>query len=486
MVHMPVVRMDNDEAGKSAEMSALGSGARTASMRALALITPVRDQELRTALLVTLQFFLILAAYSCIKPVREAWILALPSGPEYKIYTGAAIGGCVALLVPVYAKVATWWPRDQLIIRTTLFFASHALVFLVLGSLWGPTASVAITFYIWISIFNVMIVAQFWSFAADLYDEEVGKRLFPLFALGASLGAVAGSSVAGLLIVRLGTIAMLPLSAVLLVGAALVVRVIHGSGVRGAARTTREARKPVTRNAQAFRFVIHDRYLLLIGVFSVLFTLVKTNGEYILASLVKQSAEAAIAHGTLSAAQAAQYLGGFYARFQFYVNVLGLLLQTFVVSRVVRKLGVPFAFLVLPVVALIGTAALLVWPLLTLALPAKVTENATDYSLNNTVRNILWLPTSRHAKYVAKQVIDTVFVRIGDVVSAAVVFVGAHALAWPLRAFVSINVGAILLWLVVAGSILKRYQALVSAGRELRPRLLDHELRAQDLSNPSS
>jgi AAA family ATP:ADP antiporter len=94
-----------------------------------------------------------------------------------------------------------------------------------------------------------------------------------------------------------------------------------------------------------------------------------------------------------------------------------------------------------------------------------VTENATDYSLNNTVRNILWLPTSRHAKYVAKQVVDTVFVRIGDVVSAAVVFVGAHVLAWPLRAFVSINVASILLWLVVAAAILKRYQTLASVGR---------------------
>jgi ATP:ADP antiporter, AAA family len=453
--------MDHDEDGKASAMSAPRSGAPTV-LRALALITPVRDQELRNALLVTLQSFLILAAYSCIKPVREAWILALPSGPEYKIYTGVAIGVCVALLVPVYAKAATWWPRDQLIIRTTLFFASHALVFLVLGIAWGPTASLAITFYIWISIFNMMIVAQFWSFAADLYDEEAGKRLFPLFALGASLGAVAGSSLAGLLIVSLGTMAMLPLSAGLLLGAAVLVRIISSPDERGAASATRAVQEPVTRNAEAFRFVIHDRYLLLIGVFSVLFTLVKTNGEYILASLVKQAADAAIAHGTLATADVHQYLGGFYARYQLYVNVLGLLLQTFVVSRVVRKLGVPFAFLMLPVVALMGTAALLVWPLLALALPAKVTENATDYSLNNTVRNILWLPTSRHAKYVAKQVIDTVFVRTGDVVSAAVVFVGAHVMTWPLRAFVSINFASILLWLVVAGSILKRYQALVS------------------------
>jgi AAA family ATP:ADP antiporter len=432
-------------------------------LRALSLITPVHENEVRTALWVTLQAFLVLCAYSCIKPVREAWILALPAGPEYKIYSGIAIGASVALLVPLYAKAATLWARDRLIIGTTLFFACHAVLFFVVGSSFGPTAAVAIAFYIWISIFNMMIVAQFWSFANDLYGEEAGKRLFPLFALGASLGAVAGSAFAGLLIARLGTLTMLPMSAALLVLSAVLVRVVQRRESRSPGDQGRAALEPVSRESGAFKLVFRNRYLLLLALFSLLFTVVKTNGEYVLARLVKDSATHAVLLGSLAPDHVHQYLGAFYARFQLYVNVLGLLLQTVAVSRVVRRLGIHVAFLLLPVVALTGASALLAWPLLMVALPAKVLENATDYSFNNSVRNMLWLPTSRGAKYVAKQVADTFCVRAGDVVSALLVFVGSGLMAWSLRAFVCINALALVLWLLVARAILARYRDLTAA-----------------------
>ena len=442
---------------------------RSRLVRLLALVTPVAEQEVATALWISLQAFLVLCSYSCIKPVREAWILALPSGPEYKIYTGVAIGATTALCVPIYAKVATWWPRDKLIVRTTLFFAAHTLLFYALYGSFGPTLWVAVAFYIWISIFNMMVVAQFWSFANDLYSEAVGKRLFPLFALGASLGAVAGSGLADVLIGRIGTASMLLVSATILVSAALVVRVIHSREVRATGPLNRQALEPVTRTSEAFRLVARDRYLLLIAVFALLFTLVKTNGEYILARLAKDGANHQVSLGTLSKQQLHGYLGAFYARFQLYVNVLGLLLQTFAVSRVVRKLGIQVAFLLLPFVSLTSAVALLACPLLVVALPFKIMENGTDYSFNNTVRNMLWLPTSRSAKYVAKQVTDTFCVRLGDVCSALLVLAGAGLMVWPIRVFVFINVVTLVLWLVVARAILARNRALSTAALPAPP-----------------
>lgn len=436
---------------------------RSRLVRLLSLVTPVADHEVTTALWVTLQAFLVLCSYSCIKPVREAWILALPSGPEYKIYTGVAIGASTALFVPIYAKAATLWPRDRLIIGTTLFFALHTLLFYALYGTFGPTLWVAVSFYIWISIFNMMVVAQFWSFANDLYSETVGKRLFPLFALGASLGAVAGSGLADVLIGRLGTASMLLVSGTILTCAALVVRIVHAREVHGIGPLNRQALEPVTRTSEAFRLVLRDRYLLLIAVFALLFTLVKTNGEYILARLAKDQANHQVLLGTLSKYQLRGYLGGFYASFQLYVNALGLLLQTFAVSRVVRKLGIQVAFLLLPFVSLTSAMALLACPLLVVALPFKVMENGTDYSFNNTVRNMLWLPTSRSAKYVAKQVTDTFCVRLGDVCSALLVLAGAGLMVWPIRVFVFINVVTLVLWLVVARAILARNHALSGA-----------------------
>jgi len=457
---MPREAAPNDELGTSGLPP---RKSRAHILRLLSLVTPVSEQELATALWITLQAFLVLCAYSCIKPVREAWILALPSGPEYKIYTGVAIGGSAALFVPIYAKVATWWPRDRLIVRTTLFFAFNSLAFYALYQSFGPTLWVAVAFYIWISIFNMMVVAQFWSFANDLYSEAVGKRLFPLFALGAALGAVAGSGLADVLIGPLGTASMLLVSAALLVLSALIVRVVHFRELAAGGSLKRDALEPVTRTSEAFRLVLRDRYLLLIAVFAILFTLVKTNGEYILARLAKDGANHQVLLGMLGKQQLNGYLGAFYARFQLYVNVLGLLLQTFAVSRVVRKLGIHVAFLLLPFVSLTSALALMACPLLAVALPFKVMENGTDYSFNNTVRNMLWLPTSRSAKYVAKQVTDTFCVRLGDVGSALLVLAGAGLMTWPLRVFVFINFVTLVLWLGVARAILARNRALSAA-----------------------
>ena len=110
------------------------------------------------------------------------------------------------------------------------------------------------------------------------------------------------------------------------------------------------------------------------------------------------------------------------------MNILGLLLQLFVVSRVVKYLGVPIGVMILPCISLTAYGIISFFPLLRAVLAAKVAENSTDYSLNNTVRNMLFLPCTREQKYSAKQAIDSFFVRMGDVLSAAIVFVGTNVL----------------------------------------------------------
>jgi len=89
----------------------------------------------------------------------------------------------------------------------------------------------------------------------------------------------------------------------------------------------------------------------------------------------------------------------------------------------------------------------------------KTAENATDYSIMNTARQLLWLPTAREEKYKAKQTIDTFFVRGGDVVSAAVVYVGTGVLQLGVSAFAAVNVVLALVWLSIAMLIIRRYKA---------------------------
>jgi ATP:ADP antiporter, AAA family len=423
-------------------------------VRLLGLVTSVRRSEVPTALLLTLDAFLLLTAYGCIKPAREALILALPTGAEYKIYMSAAIAAVLLIAVPLYARFAAKLTRNRLVIGVTLFFASHLMAFYLLAPAYRSTVPLALGFYLWIGIFDLMVVAQFWAFANDIYSEEAGQRLFPLLGLGASVGAVAGSALARVLIASVGTMATLLVAAVLLVITAVITQVVH---VREVGRTVGARADPVglartgERPGGAFRMVFRDRYLALIAVLSLVFALVKSNGEYILAKLVADAARQAVGQGHA----VGDYIAGFYASFLFYVDLLSLVLQALVVSRLVKYLGFGPAFLLLPVVAFCDAGAIVLWPLLLVAQVGKLAENATAYSVFNTVRNMLWLPTARPAKYLAKQAVDTFFVRMGGVLSAVAVFAGAQLMGWPVRNFAVWNVVLVALWLVVARAILR-------------------------------
>jgi AAA family ATP:ADP antiporter len=151
------------------------------------------------------------------------------------------------------------------------------------------------------------------------------------------------------------------------------------------------------------------------------------------------------------------------------VNAVSLLMQLFLVSRIVKYLGVRAAILILPVIALGGYALLAFLPLLNVVRWAKTAENATDYSLHNTVRNILFLPLTREQKYKAKQVTDAFFWRAGDVLSAAAVFVGTTWLSMRTSHFALLNLGLVVLWLVVAWRVGSRYRDLVRTGRPPTP-----------------
>ena len=164
-----------------------------------------------------------------------------------------------------------------------------------------------------------------------------------------------------------------------------------------------------------------------------------TNSEYILSVLVKAKAkEAAAAAGIVGDEAVRKFTKGFgtsfYGDFFLWVNVLGVALQSFAVSRIVKLGGLRLALFVLPVISLFDSVALLTLPALlgvgelSVLRPGKIAVNASDYSINNTVRNMLWLPTSTEMKYKAKQAVDTFFVRMGDVASAGLVFVGGELL----------------------------------------------------------
>jgi AAA family ATP:ADP antiporter len=222
--------------------------------------------------------------------------------------------------------------------------------------------------------------------------------------------------------------------------------------------------EPLRANS-GFRLVLADRYLRLIAALAVLVSAVNSTGEYLLGRLVAAQTSRAIAEGTAGAFSQSQLIGIFYGDFFGWVNFVSLLIQILVVSRLFKRIGVGGALFVLPLLACGNYALLVFLPLLDAVRVGKILENSTDYSLQNTARHALYLQTSREAKFKAKQAIDSLSCRVGDLLQAGLVFVGGR-LAFGVRQFALLNEVFVILWIVVVICIYREHkrQALVQGG----------------------
>ena len=433
--------------------------------RILAPFTVLQPGEGANALLLTLSIFLLLTSYYVLKVVREPLILSA-GGAELKSYTSAAQAVLLLFLIPAYSALANRVNRTRLIASVSLFFIFNIIVFYGMALASAPGLGVA--FFVWVGIFNMMIIAQFWSYANDVYTPEQGRRLFAIVGFGQTLGAAFGGLISKLLIDRMRVHELMLVAAALLFGYLLVVLIVQRRMGRGSRNTRADAETMLDRRG-GFALIFRSRYLILIALLMWILNFANTNGEFILGRIVTDEATRAAARDGLVGSGAEEsvkhYIGAFYADYFTWVNILTALIQLFLVSRIMRYFGVQTALYVLPVVALGAYGIVAFMPLLALIRAAKISENSLDYSLNNTARHALFLPTSREAKYKAKAAIDTLFVRAGDLSSAALVFVGTH-MAFQTREFAISNMVVIAIWLVVVTALARHYRHLVEARRD--------------------
>ena len=428
--------------------------------RVLGLITEVRPGEALVALLLTLDGFVLLTAYYLIKPVREGLILATEAGAEYKSYASAAIAVLLLAVVPLYGRLSRRFRRHRLVFVVTFFFATNLVGFWALDRIDAIRPWLGIPFYLWVGIFNMMVVAQLWAFASDLHTEEQGKRLFPMIGIGASVGALAGSRIASAALGVVDVSELMLISAILLMVSGATALVIGRARPpvhkREAGEQKPKPDKEATSNGIAL--VARHRYLSLIAAFTLVFTFANTNGEYVLSVLMSDAAHVAVAAGEVDATGVREYIGQLYGKFYFWVNLVGVLIQAFLVSRLVKWGGIRLVLLVVPSIAIVTWLGALALPVLTVLWAGKTLENAADYSVNNTARQMLWLPTPSNWQYNAKQAVDTLFVRAGDVASAVLVFLGSTILALPLRGYAALNLVLIAAWILLALRIARRVQ----------------------------
>jgi AAA family ATP:ADP antiporter len=467
------------------------------------LFAEVRPGEAANVILMFANIFLILTAYYVLKVVREGLMIGGVElfglgGDEIKAYLPAVMTLLLLIVVPLYGALASAVSRVSLLNSTTLFVMVTLVLFYLWGSTGGVGTAIGLSFYVYLGIVNVFLIAQFWSFANDIYTQQQGKRLFAIIAIGQSLGAVLGPKIAASFAGNL--FLLLLISAGIFAACMLLYNIVNrresaqaNSALTGDDVTQAEAPLP---KGGGFALVFRTRYLLLIAVMILVTNTVNTTGEYILSNAAKTYAEEVVpelsaeqlqkadeaalanvgAQEDLEEARAeernkalrgarSEVIGAFYGNFFFWVNLVGVLIQMFLVSRIFKYMGIRAALFVLPVIAFGSYAAIAVIGGLAVLRVVKTAENATDYSLQNTIKQALFLPTDREAKYKAKAVIDTFFVRFGDSASAVIVATGLHVLHFGPRAFALVNVGLALIWIFVSLGIAREHKKLVPDDR---------------------
>jgi AAA family ATP:ADP antiporter len=429
--------------------------------------------------------FLILCAYYFIKPLREGWIAVSDisglSKMEVKAYTGFAQSLLLLFIVGWYGRLAGRWSRATLISRITLFCISNLLIFWVLQTRFFiellPVSGVV--FYIWVGMFGLFIVAQFWTFCADIYTTEGGKRLLPLIAIGATSGAATGSWIVDLFVDSdvISTDALLLIATLPLF---ISIKLTHIVDARQREKIS-TAETKLTKKAPSIqpekdkgsvmsgaKLIFFSRFMLAAALVTLFANWVNTNGENLLFRVIQDTLTTQAADQGITDPQAILKFTrdgttAFYGDFFFWVNITALFLQSFLASRLLKLGGFGAIMMLLPVIALVSYTAMALLPILAIVKIMKIAENATDYSINNTARQVLWLPIDSIMKFRGKPAIDTFYARIGDGLSAITVLVGVQFLSLSVKQFFIFTISLVVLWLVFSIFLVREHHRALAA-----------------------
>lgn len=385
-----------------------------------------------------IRLFLILLAYYLMKPVREELILEGGSA-EIRSYALAGQAALLLFLVPFYSHVIKHLHGDRLFHIITLFLAANIGIFYMLGS---SGINIGIAFFVWLGIFSVVQISQFWTMVSDYHCVDKGTKLTSYIAIGGSLGAMIGAMIAKTLYLQLGAYGLM------LVAISMLVIAVFVPGAKGGLRKDHhddDDGESIKHLLGGLKRVLDVPYLRWIAASVVLLNLINSTGEFILADFV-------------TAEYSGKDIGAFYSSFYLYVNIATLVLQAFVVRPLYQVIGVGGALMSLAVVNLIMYMSVLAFPVLAWFAIVKMADNSIDYSVANTTKQILFLPLDRFTRYEGMLAINTFFTRFGDLIQGGVIFIVISVLAMSPMTLVGTNIVLCLLWLFVTINVSRRFK----------------------------
>jgi ATP:ADP antiporter, AAA family len=393
-----------------------------------------------------LLLFFLFTGYAVLRPVRET--IGVTSGVENLpwLFTGTFI--TTVVVMPVFGWVASRVPRRRIVFSVLVLVALTLVGFGVSFAALPDDISIGRGFYIWLSVFNLIVISAAWSALVDVFSVGQAKRLFGLIAAGASLGGLVGPLLAVFLVERVADAGLLFLSAALMVVAAFAAHWVQIWRDRHPLIPDEDAQRarPLGGNAFAGALeVLRSPYLLGIAGFVLLLSTASTFLYFEQARLVGETypdrAEQTRVFGTIDTV----------------VQALSIGAQLLITGHVAWRLGIGVLLVAVPVMVAIGFLALAFAPVFAVLAMVMVTRRAGEYAFVRPGREMLYGVLSPEAKYKAKNFNDTVVYRGGDAISGWVK-TGIDAFAQHPASAMLIGAALSVVWAVTGGLLARAHR----------------------------
>jgi ATP:ADP antiporter, AAA family len=379
--------------------------ARITTARAkLASLIDVHPAE-RTALALSfLTFFCVLASYFTVRPLRETMGTTLGKGALEQLFT--VVFFVMLALVPLFGYLATRLPRRQVLPAIYGFFILNLIGFAI-AMRGGPASpTLAATFFVWVSVYNLFIVSLFWSLMSDRWTSDQGKRLFGIIAAGGTTGALVGPYVAWKLVGIIGP-ANLPLVSAAFLVAALAACIAVDRAQAATPNAKAETKPPATLAAiiDGATRVFQSPYLGRIALWIFLANLVSTFFYLEQSRLVRATIPDEVARVK------------FFASYDLRVAEATVAIQLLGTAAILTRFGLTLALVALPAMCIAGLLAIGAVPTLAIVAGVMASERIVTFALSVPAMRVLYTVVEPDEKYKAQNFIDTVVYRGGDAAS---------------------------------------------------------------------
>ncbi len=433
----------------------MGESLEARFIRRVERVVAVRPGEVAALLWSFGYFFALLAGYYVLRPLRDQ--MGIAGGVQNLPWMFTATFLAMLAVQPIYGAAVARLPRRRFIPLVYHFFVANIAIFWLLLTVGIARVEVAWAFFVWVSVFNLFAVSVFWSFLADLFSSEDGKRLFGFIGAGGTAGSLLGPTIALWLAGPLGPTNLLIVAALFIEFAVFCAFRLERAGGKRAHSTAAALDHAVQRVGGGWLAGIIQlfRSFYLAGA-AIWVSLLSFTGTMLY--LQQAALVAAAAHGATAQTRV-------FAGIDLAVGLMTLALQGLVTGRFIRRLGVGIALAFQPIVFAIGFAAVALAPEIGVVVVLQAIQRTANFAISNPARQILFTAVSREQKYKAKNVIDVVVVRGSDALYGWV-YASFKALGLAVPQVAAIAAPVALAWAVLSLA-LGRAQARRAAADEL-------------------